>query len=60
MSTGEVVYKKLALEALVEAIANNRRWADASDEELNEEAKEYLDAAERTPPAGPSSRSATG
>ena len=49
MSEGEVVYKKLALEALVEAIANNRRWADASDEELLEEAKGYLDRAERGP-----------
>ena len=49
MSEGETVYRKLALEALVEAIRNNRRWADASDEELLEEAKQYLDAAERRP-----------
>ncbi len=49
MSQGETVYRNVALKALVEAIANNRRWADASDEELNEEAKEYLDAAERGP-----------
>ncbi len=49
MSEGETVYRQLALEALVEAIANNRRWADASDEELLEEAKGYLNRAERRP-----------
>lgn len=49
MSEGEVVYKKLALEAIVEAISSNERWASATDEELQEEAKRYLDAAERRP-----------
>ncbi len=49
MSYGETVYRKLALEALVEAISNNRNWAGATDEELQEEAKAYLDRAERRP-----------
>ena len=46
MSQGETVYRNVALEAIVEAIASNERWASATDEELQEEAERYLKAAE--------------
>ena len=50
MTQGETVYRNVALEAIVEAISSNERWAGAKVAELIEEAERYLKAAEYRPP----------